>query len=158
LFVVIDSIVSTGCHDTIWAVVTGGTTPYTYAWTPSGTTDSLKGICAGNYSVTVTDKNGCTATDKVVIVTGIEEYSYNSGIKVYPVPTSGDVYISITEQGMEPQFIKVYDITGREVMEQNVNANNNLIHMDVSRLSNGTYILKVVGTNGEKVARISVGK
>ncbi|HSY77366.1 MAG TPA: SprB repeat-containing protein, partial [Bacteroidia bacterium] len=47
----------------------GGATPYTYNWTPSGgTKDTASNLTAGNYTVTVTDKNGCTGTKKVIIV------------------------------------------------------------------------------------------
>ncbi|MFM2208357.1 MAG: hypothetical protein RL213_2332, partial [Bacteroidota bacterium] len=41
---------------------TGGTTPYTFAWSPSGGTSSTaNNLAAGNYTVTITDANGCTA-------------------------------------------------------------------------------------------------
>jgi gliding motility-associated-like protein len=42
---------------------TGGTPPYTYAWTPSGAAASCASkIKSGGYTVTVTDRNGCTKT------------------------------------------------------------------------------------------------
>lgn len=46
--------------------VTGGTPPYTYAWTgPAGftsTDEDLTGLVSGTYTVLVTDTNGCEAT------------------------------------------------------------------------------------------------
>lgn len=41
--------------------ITGGTAPYTYLWTTGDTTSAIHGIYHGNYTVTVTDANGCTA-------------------------------------------------------------------------------------------------
>lgn len=45
-------------------IATGGTRGYSYSWstTPVQTTITATGLTAGNYTVTVTDTNGCTAT------------------------------------------------------------------------------------------------
>ncbi len=43
-------------------VASGGTVPYTYLWNNGATTASISGLAAGSYTVTVTDKNNCTAT------------------------------------------------------------------------------------------------
>ena len=45
-----------------YAVVTGGVEPYTYLWTGGLTTNNITGLGTGNYSVTVTDANGCSAS------------------------------------------------------------------------------------------------
>lgn len=43
--------------------VSGGTGPFTYAWTPNVSTgSSASNLAAGTYSVLVTDANGCTTT------------------------------------------------------------------------------------------------
>ncbi len=45
------------------ATAAGGTTPYTYLWTPGGQTNATAtGLSAGNYTLAVTDANGCGAT------------------------------------------------------------------------------------------------
>ncbi|MFH2140978.1 MAG: T9SS type A sorting domain-containing protein, partial [Bacteroidota bacterium] len=48
----------------------GGTTPYTYLWDANAgnqTTDTAINLCAGNYSVTVTDNIGCSSISIVTI-------------------------------------------------------------------------------------------
>lgn len=48
--------------------VSGGTPGYTYAWTGTASIDSTaSGLSGGNYSVTVTDQNGCTQTTLITI-------------------------------------------------------------------------------------------
>lgn len=48
--------------------VTGGSAPYSFYWTPSGSTTSfITNITAGTYNVTVTDINGCTASTNSIV-------------------------------------------------------------------------------------------
>jgi hypothetical protein len=42
--------------------VSGGTSPYTYSWNTGATVYNLTNVAAGTYTVTVTDKAGCTLT------------------------------------------------------------------------------------------------
>jgi gliding motility-associated-like protein len=57
-----------GNNGSIDVTTTGGTTPYTYLWSPGGqTTEDLNNLTAGNYSITVTDINGCQTILNITI-------------------------------------------------------------------------------------------
>lgn len=57
-----------GTNGTATANVTGGTPPYYFSWLPGAlTTATITGLTAGSYISIVTDTNGCTATDTIVM-------------------------------------------------------------------------------------------
>ena len=47
--------------------ISGGTLPYSSLWNPGGVTDSLFGVVPGLYQVSITDANGCTTADSIVV-------------------------------------------------------------------------------------------
>ncbi len=50
------------------SLVSGGTAPYTYSWSPSGGTgQNLSGASAGTYTLTVSDNKGCAQSATVII-------------------------------------------------------------------------------------------
>lgn len=56
------------CNGTATVTASGGTAPYTYAWAPSGGTGSTAtGLCANNYTCTITDNVGATTTQSFAI-------------------------------------------------------------------------------------------
>lgn len=60
------------CDGSITAVVNGGTAPYTYAWSPAPPngqgTPTITDLCAGDWTVTVTDANGCMGSQTWTVV------------------------------------------------------------------------------------------
>ncbi len=53
------------------AVVSGGTAPYTYSWSPGGASTAIvNGLAAGTYTATVTDNNGCSVLANGTVGTG----------------------------------------------------------------------------------------
>ncbi len=65
---VTSSMVScTSSNGTATANPIGGVPGYTYLWDNSQITQTITGLAAGTYSVTVTDSNGCTSNNSVIV-------------------------------------------------------------------------------------------
>lgn len=47
--------------------VTGGSGSYTYLWSNQATTNSISGVATGNYNVTISDGQGCTETETILV-------------------------------------------------------------------------------------------
>lgn len=59
---------SVGANDgTATASPTGGVPGYTYAWSNGSTTPTIMDLAPGNYTVSVTDANNCTASQTVTV-------------------------------------------------------------------------------------------
>ena len=56
-----------GCNGTIDLTASNGESPYGYLWSDGSTDEDRNGLCAGTYSVTVTDANGCSTGIDVVV-------------------------------------------------------------------------------------------
>jgi gliding motility-associated-like protein len=55
------------CSGAIDLTVTGGTYPYRYSWSNNAATQDITGLCAGEYTVTVTDNRDCLAQLPVTV-------------------------------------------------------------------------------------------
>lgn len=73
------------CDGEITSTVQGGTAPYNYSWSNGNSTNSVTDVCAGNYSLTVTDENGCSLTLNNIAVSEPGAVSINNIIKTHPL-------------------------------------------------------------------------
>ena len=65
------------CVGTASAGVTGGQSPYTYAWSNAQSTSSVSALCAGNYTVVVSDAAGCTDMHVITITQPLTAIAVN---------------------------------------------------------------------------------
>jgi len=113
-------------------VASGGTGAYTYLWSNAATTTSTTGLSAGNYSVTVTDNNGCSDNahtpvfnigGATITLDSIKPAGCGSG--------GGSIYVSVT--GGAPPYTYIWS--------------NGATTQDITGIAPGTYNLVVHGTN-----------
>ena len=75
-----------GNNGTATINASSGTAPYTYNWNNGQTTSAATGLAAGNYSVTVTDANGCT---KIQTATITQSTAITSTVSATTINCSG---------------------------------------------------------------------
>ena len=124
------------CDGSATAAMTGGTSPFTYAWDDgaSQTTATASSLCAGSYNVTITDAGGCSSSASVTITEG-------TAIVISVVSQdnpncfgASDGSIDVTVSGGTGSY--TYDWNGSFVSE------------DLSLLSSGTYNFTATDSDG----------
>ncbi len=129
---------------------TGGDSDYTYSWSGpdnfSSASEDLTGIAAGEYTVTVTDGNGCSTTETFGVPVGITEWSFLSEVQVSPNPSNGIVNVTLNGATGEDVAFVLYDAQGRNVWSQTTfNALGQVrVVADFQGVANGFYQLQML--------------
>jgi hypothetical protein len=127
--------------------VSGGTTPYTYAWSNGASTQNLSGLAAGTYTLTLTDANGCTVIKDVTVADGpvaVISLDKENELTLFPNP-AGDFIEIRSSAAINKLCLK--SLNGAEI--RNIHANgNNSIQISLTELSSGLYFLTVQLENG----------
>lgn len=56
------------CNGQGTTTISGGFSPYVYSWSNGAVTSSVTNLCAGTYTVNLTDAIGCTAQDTIQVI------------------------------------------------------------------------------------------
>ena len=127
---------------------------YNYLWNTADTTYALTVYFTGNFWLEVTDTLGCVGSDSIFvgeqICSGIEDLFTIEQISAYPLPANNVLNIDTKTAGL----IEIYDVFGKKVISTDVNSGK--MQLDVSQLSQGTYVLRFLSENGEGVKKIMI--
>jgi hypothetical protein len=127
---------STGSID---VTVTGGTAPYTYSWSNGATTQDISTLAAGDYTLTVTDANGCTlSTGAITVSEPAAALSSTNSVTAVDCNGASTGSIAVTVSGGTTAYS--YDWSGPNGFTATTE--------DISTLAAGDYTLAVTDANG----------
>ena len=138
------------CTGEAEVTVTGGTTAYSYDWFDSNgdpiagaTGNSVNNLCAGEYSVVVSDANGCSTGTLDFEITEPDEivFTLSSTNPQCDAVCDGSITATVTG-GILPYSYQWFDEDDNPVVAPGSGSNS------VSQLCEGNYYLQVTDGNG----------
>jgi PKD repeat protein len=139
------------------------TSAVSYQWSlngvqlPGATFQTLFPAQTGDYTVTIFDANGCSATSAPFTVTlvGVNEQLSDNEVVVYPNPANKLLFVTLPA-GYERAEISVTNALGQVVMEIPATFQTNekqIINLNVDELARGVYFLRVQSSNAQEIKR-----
>jgi len=120
------------------ALAVGGVAPYTYVWsnvTP-GNTSTISNLLAGDYSVTITDSQGCANTSNVTVTEPTAITLGSSTIIAQSTVNNPSGSITVNVTGGTPPYSYLWNTTPIQTTNS------------ATGLTSGEYILTVTDNNG----------
>ncbi len=138
---------ATACNGTAMATLSSGQTPLTYLWSNSKITPTVTGLCAGNYSVTITDAQGCDTSASVII-------SVSPADTI--IFTTTDTQCDCAQSGVTGSGTA--SVTLSSGLEKTYKWSNNKTTQSISALCNGVYSVTVTDSIGCKtIDSVTIG-
>jgi hypothetical protein len=140
-----------GADGSVDLTAVGGAPVVTYAWDNGATTEDINGLVAGDYSVVVTDGNGCTANETFTITSFVGVQENSTYFSVYPNPTSGVVSI-VLKENINGTTFTISNSLGQLI--KTISVSGTQIDIDLSEFANGIYFIQLMDENSKTVRRI----
>ena len=132
--VVVEDVSCFGGNDgSVNLSITGGTFPYSFLWNNGFTTEDISALNNGNYSVVITDFNGCTTNNAALVSQPMAPLTYAFQIDQPNCFGSSDGSIDLTINGGTPPYQYTWS--------------NAQITQDLSALNQGVYSVIVRDAN-----------
>lgn len=125
------------------AIVMGGTPDFSFDWNTGENTDRIRAADGSNFSVSVTDANGCTAQD-TAFLTSVFESDLLTEVKIFPNPASAWAQVQVELAHGTSLDLELLDISGRQLTRSASSKGSfHQFQLDLSGLKSGEYILRL---------------
>jgi len=124
------------CNNGLGAIdifVSGGSTPYTYAWSNGSSTEDITALSAGNYSIDITDANGCRVAATYTIINNTSTLVINT-VGTAEICSNGLGAIDLSVTGGSTPYTYVWS--------------NGATTEDLTGISGGTYSCAITDNAG----------
>lgn len=143
--------------------VSGGTPPYLYAWDsdPPQTDSMAVDLETGEYTVLITDANGCTLEETVVVEQVVGTHSLPKGLHIVisPNPTDGSLAVAFSRLLAGEIQYQIFTDTGELLLQTQTQAMTVPSHqIDLSSFASGVYLLKIHGADWQYAEKVVLVK
>lgn len=114
-------------------------------------TQEIEVTKSGDYTVEVTDNNGCAALSALhtLNITGISKKPERSGIVVYPNPTKASIYV--VSENTPIQQLEVFNQLGQKLLT----LPGSFREIDLSMYAEGIYVVAAQTTDGVVILKVN---
>ncbi len=131
--------------------------PYTYKWSNGATTKQLTGLKGGAYTVTVTDRFGCTDVQRAVVgtITGLNEVTNIDKVVLMPNPTSQTTLLQVQLKETANLQVQLINSMGQILYATQVpNTRRADVPLDLLDHPAGMYFVRLVSNGQQRVEKL----
>lgn len=142
--------------------VAGGNGGYEFSWSgPDGYSsleEDIAYLSAGDYTLTVTDANGCEISEVFGVAVGIAEFTGDEAFVAFPNPSTGLFIIDWISESSTRWEWSVVDMQGRVVKNGQWNGigQGQSLVLDLSDQANGAYTLQANNSRDKAILRLLI--
>ncbi len=147
-----------GNDGAISATATGGTPPYDFSWNDGALMGTeLSDLIGGTYDLVMTDGNGCTYEQTVVLqTTSTTDLKNLQKFEIFPNPNDGTFFLQLEFEKRENIEIVLTNELGQTLQSFRRDGDYFLEKNTMTQLSAGIYFIMVKTENGVAVKRLLV--